>query len=217
MGCDSACCHPERSEGPLPGTSKGPSLRWDDIVFGIQRRATMTKLLLKSGIVVTQDAKLGVLPNGDVLVEDGRIAAIAPSLQARCRDRRLQRALRAAGPGQRPHAHLADGAALGGRQLDAAGIFPPRPCRARHGVHARGHPYRHAGRRAEPARPWRDHAGRLVPQQPDARAHRCRHRRPEGVAASAPPSSMDRPSPIPSPASRISRRSLTRARKSSGC
>src|SRR5215468_4331003 len=41
----------------------------------------MTKLLLKSGIVVTQDPKLGVLPQGDVLVEDGRIAAIAPHLE----------------------------------------------------------------------------------------------------------------------------------------
>jgi 5-methylthioadenosine/S-adenosylhomocysteine deaminase len=40
----------------------------------------MAKLLLKSGIVVTQDPKLGVLPSGDVLVEDGRIAAIAPSI-----------------------------------------------------------------------------------------------------------------------------------------
>jgi len=40
----------------------------------------MSKLLLKSGIVVTQDAKLGVLPTGDVLVEDDRIAAIAPAL-----------------------------------------------------------------------------------------------------------------------------------------
>src|SRR5215469_9745618 len=39
-------------------------------------------LLLKSGIVVTQDAKLGVLPTGDVLVEDDRIAAIAPALSA---------------------------------------------------------------------------------------------------------------------------------------
>src|SRR5260370_105329 len=42
----------------------------------------MTKLLLKSGIVVTQDAKLGVLPTGDVLVENRRIAAIAPTLEA---------------------------------------------------------------------------------------------------------------------------------------
>jgi len=40
----------------------------------------MKRLLLKSGIVVTQDPKLGVLPSGDVLVEDGRIAAIAPAL-----------------------------------------------------------------------------------------------------------------------------------------
>jgi cytosine/adenosine deaminase-related metal-dependent hydrolase len=42
----------------------------------------MARLLLKSGIVVTQDAKLGVLPTGDVLVENGRIAAVAPSLEA---------------------------------------------------------------------------------------------------------------------------------------
>ena len=42
----------------------------------------MTKLLLKSGIVVTQDKALGVLPTGDVLVDDDRIAAIAPSLPA---------------------------------------------------------------------------------------------------------------------------------------
>jgi cytosine/adenosine deaminase-related metal-dependent hydrolase len=39
-------------------------------------------LLLKSGIVVTQDPALGVLPRGDVLVEGGLIAAVAPSLQA---------------------------------------------------------------------------------------------------------------------------------------
>src|SRR4030088_216898 len=42
----------------------------------------MTKLLLKSGIVVTQDPKLGVLPPGDVVVEDGRIAAVARNLKA---------------------------------------------------------------------------------------------------------------------------------------
>src|SRR5258708_7381144 len=42
----------------------------------------MTKLLLKSGIVVTQDETHGVLPTGDVLVEGDRIAAIAPSLSA---------------------------------------------------------------------------------------------------------------------------------------
>src|ERR1041384_5273712 len=40
------------------------------------------KILLKDGIVVTQDAKLGVLPKGDVLVADERIAAVGPSLSA---------------------------------------------------------------------------------------------------------------------------------------
>jgi cytosine/adenosine deaminase-related metal-dependent hydrolase len=42
----------------------------------------MARTLLKGGIVVTQDRKLGVLPSGDVLVEDDRIAAIAPTLTA---------------------------------------------------------------------------------------------------------------------------------------
>jgi 5-methylthioadenosine/S-adenosylhomocysteine deaminase len=40
------------------------------------------RLLLRSGIVVTQDPALGVLPTGDVLVEGDRIAAIAPKLAA---------------------------------------------------------------------------------------------------------------------------------------
>ncbi len=40
------------------------------------------RLLLRSGIVVTQDPALGVLPAGDVLVEGDRIAAIAPKLAA---------------------------------------------------------------------------------------------------------------------------------------
>lgn len=42
----------------------------------------MGKLLLKSGVVVTQDPHLGVLPAGDVLIEDDRIAAVAPGLAA---------------------------------------------------------------------------------------------------------------------------------------
>jgi cytosine/adenosine deaminase-related metal-dependent hydrolase len=42
----------------------------------------MTRLLLKSGIVVTQEPRLGVLAKGDVLIEGSRIAAIAPELAA---------------------------------------------------------------------------------------------------------------------------------------
>src|SRR5215813_1319915 len=41
-----------------------------------------TSLLLKSGIVVTQDPTLGILPKGDVLIEGTRIAAVAPHLEA---------------------------------------------------------------------------------------------------------------------------------------
>src|ERR1043165_464761 len=42
----------------------------------------MTRLLLRDGIVVTQDPAIGALPRGDVLIEGDRIAAIAPSIDA---------------------------------------------------------------------------------------------------------------------------------------
>ena len=121
-----------------------------------------------------------MLPTGDVLVENGRIAAIAPSLEADAETIDCAGHFVLPGLDQRPHAHLADGAALGGGQLDPAGIFPPRACRPRHGVRARRHPHRHLGRRAEPARSRRDDPGGLGAQQSDARAQRCRHRRAEG-------------------------------------
>jgi len=42
----------------------------------------MSRLLIKSGIVVTADPAVPDLPRGDVLIEDGRIAAIAPEIAA---------------------------------------------------------------------------------------------------------------------------------------
>ncbi|HUI96409.1 MAG TPA: amidohydrolase family protein [Xanthobacteraceae bacterium] len=42
----------------------------------------MSRTLIKGGCVVTMDARLGELPRGDVLVDDGRIAAVAPALAA---------------------------------------------------------------------------------------------------------------------------------------
>ena len=42
----------------------------------------MSRMLIKGGCVVTMDARLGELPQGDVLIENGRIAAIAPRLEA---------------------------------------------------------------------------------------------------------------------------------------
>jgi 5-methylthioadenosine/S-adenosylhomocysteine deaminase len=40
----------------------------------------MSRLLLRSGIVVTQDPVIGVLPKGDVLIDGERIAAVAPEI-----------------------------------------------------------------------------------------------------------------------------------------
>ena len=42
----------------------------------------MGRTLIRSGMVVTMDEALGVLGRGDVLIEDGRIAAVAPSIAA---------------------------------------------------------------------------------------------------------------------------------------
>ncbi|HEY4918979.1 MAG TPA: amidohydrolase family protein [Xanthobacteraceae bacterium] len=42
----------------------------------------MSRMLIRGGCVVTMDARLGELPQGDVLIENGRIAAIAPKLAA---------------------------------------------------------------------------------------------------------------------------------------
>jgi 5-methylthioadenosine/S-adenosylhomocysteine deaminase len=42
----------------------------------------MSRMLIKGGYVVTMDAQLRELPQGDVLIENGRIAAIAPRLDA---------------------------------------------------------------------------------------------------------------------------------------
>ena len=42
----------------------------------------MSRMLIKGGCVVTMDPQLGELPHGDVLIENGRIAAVAPRLDA---------------------------------------------------------------------------------------------------------------------------------------
>jgi 5-methylthioadenosine/S-adenosylhomocysteine deaminase len=42
----------------------------------------MTRTLIKSGMVVTLDARIGDLAEGDVLIEDERIAAVAPAIDA---------------------------------------------------------------------------------------------------------------------------------------
>src|ERR687896_900127 len=42
----------------------------------------MTKTLLRGGHVLTMDAQLGDLPNADVLIEDDKISAVGPNIEA---------------------------------------------------------------------------------------------------------------------------------------
>lgn len=41
-----------------------------------------SRIVIRNGQVVTMDPAVGILPKGDVLIEDGRIAAVAPELPA---------------------------------------------------------------------------------------------------------------------------------------
>jgi 5-methylthioadenosine/S-adenosylhomocysteine deaminase len=42
----------------------------------------MSRTLIKGGCVITMDRQVGDLPQGDILIEEGRIAAVAPALSA---------------------------------------------------------------------------------------------------------------------------------------
>ncbi len=144
----------------------------------------MRRTLIKSAVIISMDDAIGDLNTGDVLVEGSRIVDVRPSIDlgsgcGRDRDRGRQRPDRHPRPDQRAHAHLADGVARLCRELDAAGIFPPHACRARDRVPARRHLHCDPRRCAEPDQLRHHHAGRLVPQQSDARSYRCRRARPD--------------------------------------
>jgi len=47
-----------------------------------EERHVTDRTLIKDAIVLTQDPELGELPQADILVEDDRIAAVGPNLQA---------------------------------------------------------------------------------------------------------------------------------------
>ena len=70
------------------------------------------RVLLRGGYVLSMDDEIGELPAGDVLIEDGRIAAVAPRIESRDAERRRRRrARRHAGLRRHPPAHVADAAA----------------------------------------------------------------------------------------------------------
>ena len=86
------------------------------------------RVLLRGGHVLSMDAEVGELPVGDVLVEDGRIAAVAPEIDAD--GRRPGGRVRARGDaGLRGHppAHVAGAVPRRLRRLDARGLLPRHP------------------------------------------------------------------------------------------
>jgi 5-methylthioadenosine/S-adenosylhomocysteine deaminase len=53
-----------------------------ETVIANEKSSGMARTLIKGGCIVTMDPRLRELPQGDVLIENGRIAAIAPALAA---------------------------------------------------------------------------------------------------------------------------------------
>ena len=160
----------------------------------------MSRTLIKNAMIVTMDAALGDLLPGDILIEDDRIAAIGRNLQAGGAEV-VDGTHRIVAPGFiNAHMHTWQAAlkavAANWTLLEYfkwihAGLatqFRPDDIGIANAV-----------RRADPDQRRHHHAGRLVPQQPDAGAHRRRHRRAVRFRASAPCSCTARRSPIPKP------------------
>ena len=121
--------------------------------------------LLKNAAVITMDPGIGVLPCADLLIDDDKIAGIAPGIVADDVETvDLRGRIVIPGLVQCPHAYVADRPTRPRSQLDVARIFPRDACRARNEVHARRHLDRDAGRGLQPTRLRNHHAGRLVPQ-----------------------------------------------------
>ena len=146
------------------------------------------EFVLRGGHVLTMDASLGDLPEGDVHVRDGAIVAVGRSLDApgRAGDRGARHD-RAAGLRRHALASVVHGAAAGGaRRRSAGGIFsdhdPPRPP-----FHAAGFLCRRAARRRRGTVVRHHHGARLVAQHGVAAARRrraagaARHRHPRAL------------------------------------
>ena len=150
-----------------------------------------------------------------MLIENGRIAAIAPSLDAPDGAETIDAAGMIVMPGLvNGHLHTWQSALRGiAADWTVARIHAGDASRARDALSARGHLHRQPDGRAQPDQRRRDHAGRLVPQQSDARRTPTRRSTGWRNPASAPSSCTARPSPIRSRGRSISARSRCRARE----
>ena len=125
----------------------------------------MKRVLIKCGWLVTLDPTIGEIKGGELLYQRQHHRGRGPQPRRdRRRDDRRLRQDRHAGPGQRPHAHLGDGAARHRRRVDVGGLFQARAFQSGDALQARGQLRRQPDGRAGADRRRRHHAGRLVPQ-----------------------------------------------------
>ena len=146
----------------------------------------MKRVLIRCGWLVTLDPDDRRLQGRRASVQRQPDRGRGPQPRRdRRRDDRRHRQDRHAGPGQRAHAHLGNGAARHRRGVDVGRLFQAHAPQSRDALQARGQLPRQPDRRAGPDRRRRHHPGRLVPQHHHARARRARGRRPRSTAASA--------------------------------
>ena len=82
-------CHADQRRSEETGLTdasgragRQPSTRAHAIVEAAQRRPMSERTLIKDAIVLTLDPDIGELPRADILIEDGKIAAVGPNLSA---------------------------------------------------------------------------------------------------------------------------------------
>ena len=139
------------------------------------------RLLIRNGFVVSMDPDVGDIPNGDVLVEDGKIVEIGRGLEASGRgaDRR-DRDDRDAGIRRHAPAHVADAGSRRAPVLHARPLLRGHARQRRRPLPPGGRPHRQLRRRARGAQRRRDDAARLVAHQQHARPLRRGDPGPEG-------------------------------------
>ena len=97
----------------------------------------MKRVLIKCGWLVTLDPKIGEIKGGELLFNGNTHRGRRPQSRrdGRRDDRRLRQD-RDAGPRQRPHAHLGDGAARHRRGVDVGRLFQARAFQPRDALQA---------------------------------------------------------------------------------
>ena len=127
------------------------------------------RIHIRGAQLVTMDATLGDFPAADILIEDGAILAVGPSLDGGgARDNRRRRHDRAARHHRRPYLPVADRAARLRARPVARRLLFEVPAAAQP-LHGRGQFQRRLDRRLRDAVLRHDHRRRLLPRHPQSR------------------------------------------------